>query len=247
MGVRRSVVLKWLLFFKHYNHLYANVELDIEALKSLPEDAVPYELWDTAKLETAVKSVNADRSSYVGDDFDDKSREFDSELPHRHSTQAADEEYIPVSKSGMVDMGKAYDAQDVHNFAVRQAMSIGFLPHKEQSLSEFQEQYFLELCFPTLYPFGRGGHDMRLNISRKGRLDLAAYIKHCLNLWDPRFRLHYHWLFVLCDILQRHQVLIRSSVRATTKTFVHTAQEIAQLTGPAVSSQLALSVMVWSC
>jgi len=177
-----------------------------------------------------VASVNADRRTYVPDDHEEENK-FDPKLPHRHSSQLDDEEFIDVHKSGMIDVGKAYSAEDVHNYAIQQTMSIGFLPHKEQSISEFKEQYFLELAFPTLYPFGVGGHDMRLGVlgSRKGRLDLDSYIKHCLNLWDPRFRRHYSWLFVVCDILQRHQILIKSSVRARTKVFIQNAQAIANL------------------
>jgi len=233
-------VLKWLLFLKYYNHLYKDVQLDANKLKDLPTNAVPAELWDTAKLEKAVDSVNAESDGYVKHVEEKSANNFDANLPHRHSVHTEDDEYVPVSRSGLVDIGKAYSAQDVHDFAVQQTMSISFLPHKEQSLSEFKEQYFLELMFPTLFPYGRGGHDMRLNIPRKGRLDLAAYCKHCLNLWDPRFRLHPHFMFVVCDILQRHQVLIRSSVRARTKTFVQNAEQISKLTGTIVRHTFVL-------
>jgi hypothetical protein len=154
---------------------------------------------------------------------------------------------VPFTSSAFVNSN--VNAQDVHNAGVEKLLAAGAVPdqpnrmstlwwpHGPTPISEFDQEHFLELAYPTLYPRGRGGFDFRYNQDgERTKLSFAAYIKHCLKLADPRFRQHFSWMFVVYNLLQRHTVLRQASARAKTTSFIESADQISKLSSEMVSN-----------
>lgn len=72
-------------------------------------------------------------------------------------------------------------------------------------VNEFDNPFMLPMCFPTLFPYGIGGSD---DPDRPNPISLKCYTKHLFSCTDSCFQLHYSFLFIVFNILQRREMLL---------------------------------------
>ncbi|RHZ84007.1 hypothetical protein Glove_86g42 [Diversispora epigaea] len=77
------------------------------------------------------------------------------------------------------------------------------MPHSNIPKNEYTDPTLLPAAFPTLFPYGVGGHEDNF---RKQHIPLKQYVKHLLQLDDPKFRHHRSFIFATFDILRRREV-----------------------------------------
>ncbi|KAI0084697.1 hypothetical protein BDY19DRAFT_898077, partial [Irpex rosettiformis] len=97
------------------------------------------------------------------------------------------------------------------------------LPYKTPANEFFSPDLFPK-TFPTLFPYGVGGLEDK---SRKSSLGLRVHVRHLLRLADRRFQTHKSFLFVAFNMLQRREVLWRSSMKVRSSAFHSVAEQFA--------------------
>jgi len=100
----------------------------------------------------------------------------------------------------------------------------GFLqiPHSDRPANEFYNPDLLPLTYPSLFPYGSGGFE---NLQRCTPLSFKRQVKHFFSLADPRFQEHYSFLFTVFNILQRHAILLQTSLKVKCSSFDSFAHE----------------------
>ncbi|CAG8698217.1 7398_t:CDS:2, partial [Cetraspora pellucida] len=73
--------------------------------------------------------------------------------------------------------------------------------HENTPINKYEDPKLLPAAFPTLYPFGVGGH-----IGHSQYIFFKEYINHLMCYHDPKFRQHRSFSFVTFNILQRREV-----------------------------------------
>ena len=84
------------------------------------------------------------------------------------------------------------------------------VPHGPLPVNEFCEPTLFPSLYPTLYPYGIGGFEDK---TRQHVVSLKRHASHLLRLGNMRFQRHRSFLFVVFNILQRREVLLRSSLK----------------------------------
>ncbi|KAJ3559445.1 hypothetical protein NM688_g341 [Phlebia brevispora] len=210
LAVRKDHVRRALLWLKRYNPLYRDIEIDHAVIDSLPDDGMlPYH------VETVSSSEEADMlvSRY------DSREEGCSEV----SSKPCDTVFQSVVISD-VD-GHAPESQ-LRAAAIRHfRKDLGYLeiPHESMPANEFFDPSLFPRMYPTLYLYGIGGFEDSL---RACSVSFKRHAKHLFNLADRRFQEHTSFLFVVFNILQRREILLRSSLKVRRESFSFVASEL---------------------
>ena len=81
-------------------------------------------------------------------------------------------------------------------------------------------------CFPTLFPYGRGGpYD-----SRKDPIAMRVYLMHLMRLADVRFRTHAPFVFAMFSLMQRQRASASASQSLRMKFFVDFERDLKHIT-----------------
>jgi len=190
-------------------------------------------------------SVSGERKSETKSDH--------AQAPRQQSAGDMDEsdDTVQMSTSGLIDVNaSSVSAQAVHSAGIKNSFpssaiaknqTLFYVHMSETPASELRNPRYLELAFPTLYPWGRGGFDftiLKTGPKRRSALSVENYARHCLTLGDPRFRLHHTWMFIISNLMNRRTVARRASAHAQTKHFVDDIAKINELRSEYVSIQL---------
>jgi len=168
---------------------------------------------------------------------------------HSHSSSSSSSSSASAASSGSAANAETDRKENIYNMddskfpksASKRDHSLEQFHLPAQPVSERTERYFLELAYPALYPFGVGGYDFTRNgPKRRSALSVENYVKHCLEIRDPRFRHHLSWIYILANLIQRRTVAIRAGVHATTQGFINDADKINVLQSEYVSSKSIL-------
>ena len=151
---------------------------------------------------------------------------------------------VPIRTSGWLDeRGSTVSAQSVHSYAIQNALprssdpgeqSLYYLQHADAPVSELTEPRYLELAYPALFPFGRGGFDFTGRSKRPTRLSPQNYARRLMMLCDPRFRLHFSFKYILANVMMRRDVMRRASAKSKAIGFIEDSRDIAALQGKEV-------------
>jgi len=169
--------------------LYTN-ELDAHATKQAKSDSAGYVLPDQLQEELDYGPMTEPIWKYTG---------------------LADVNAFGVSPQLLQDIVK-HRAKFQSNCSVKPTL---ILPSASASLFDKQPGIILG-CFPTLFPYGRGGpYDIR-----KSTIAMHIYLMHLMRLADFRFRKHAPFVFALFSLVQRQRVSSSASQSLRMRYFI---------------------------
>ncbi|KAH9853905.1 hypothetical protein C2E23DRAFT_867869 [Lenzites betulinus] len=169
--VRRERVLNALQWLKVNNPLYADVEINMECIRILPENGI---------LPHKIQHIpSADSASSVTDAYDQPLREAD-DVP---STRDINRESVAFSKVVITDVDGRAPASELRAAAIRHIKQKGGgyveVPHLPKPVNEFCNPTLFPMIYPSLYPYGIGGFE---DSNRKRALSLKRHVKHAAEL-----------------------------------------------------------------
>ncbi|KAF7314095.1 ATP-dependent DNA helicase [Mycena chlorophos] len=214
--VRRA--LDWL---KAHNPLYRRVQINEERLRYLEENPVlPFNI-EHIQPNTANEATTSRYDSM--DSFD----------PGTNTTGE-----IPFENIVIADVECHASANELRAAALRHVKKNGGgylqLPHDRDAENDFRSDGLLfPLIYPTLFPYGIGGPN---DSKRPIRLSLKRHIKHLLSLNDRRFQEHPSFAFTAFNILQRHDLLLHTSLKVKRSNFDAVASQFATVSPQVVKT-----------
>ena len=199
--VRRQKGLNALLWLIQNNPQYADVEINCEAIDTLPENGIPFGLL-TVDCENDIISDES-YEPHLGPPSDHQNDDF----IYNASTEMSS--FLPVGKQ---------QQQEIE--AVRNQLSgnqpINWPPAGDEPLNEYDTPYLATMAFPTLFPDGKG--DLT-NPSLMRYLSLQEKIQHLLKFaekkegkWIYRFASHSRFPYWAFDMILRKRTLQQTGI-----------------------------------
>jgi hypothetical protein len=202
--VRKMKVLNALVWKKHNDPFYRDIEIDYEALNSLQENSV--------LLENIVENV----------EIKERYRQrlgMDELRNHEYEEDEGDNlEGDSMERVGFVDSsGDGVKFSDLWNAAWNKTFMK--VPRSSLPVKEFESDY-LYGCFPCLFPLGTGIPE---NVYSDHFKDFLTFLLH---LHDPRFRIHNSFLFVAYNIDRRRRICRSAKFLVNSKNYGSVVQSI---------------------
>ena len=132
------------------------------------------------------KSVEEATASYVPEDGEDL---------------ASSQESVILGKTGLINANGIGEKKGSHTGACEKDPLL--IPHDAEATSRYYNSKYWVNSFPWLFPFGSGGAEIN---DRPEELTLKEWVRHLLNLEDPRFRQDPAFMFIVFDVLQRREI-----------------------------------------
>ncbi|CAB3979506.1 ATP-dependent DNA helicase PIF1 [Paramuricea clavata] len=201
VAVRREKVHNALLWLVQNNPHYDELEINEDALNSLPENGIPADLM-TVETENEIIS-NDDAMSDLGPPTDNPSED----IVYNNSTDM--NSFLPVGEQ-----------QEQEIEAVRNQLSANEpIPWPDiecEPLNEYQISHLATMAFPTLFPDGKGDPT---NQSILRNVPLQERIKHLLKFsefidgkWVYRFANHPRFSYWAFNMIHRKRILQQSGI-----------------------------------
>ena len=162
--VRKSVVLGALLWLKHHNKYYRNVNIDYDSLNELPEDGNLIGL-------TGIKT----------------SRNVEEDIPLLENDENSHdvESFVPIAAQKLTELEavkkSVADGQKSSPWNI-----VPWPPRAEAPINEFVTEGYISCAFPTLFPTGAGD----FLAPRERVVTVGNYFKHLMRYDDGRFARH---------------------------------------------------------
>ena len=175
LQVRRKCIHQWLVFLKYNNKFMAHIDINEDALASIPLDG---QASGFATIEDeAMESSDPD----VGPPTSDNAT------------------VLPTFFSGVLDQQpQQSEKQHVDNFLDGQHPSNMSWPTRQDVVNELSPGY-LTLSFPYLFPTGRGD----FTDVRDTKVNLHAYTQHLLKMEGGRFLNQPQFAYLMFNIIKR--------------------------------------------
>ncbi|KAJ3558871.1 hypothetical protein NM688_g667 [Phlebia brevispora] len=221
LAVRRDHVRRALLWLKAHNPLYRDIEVNHAELGRIPANGIlPY------NVETVGSSEEAEMLVSRYDAYPELEKEVDSSHEERETVFQS---VVISDVDGHTPAGRLKAAALCH----LKDKDGGYLEilHDSTPANEFHDPSLFPRMYPTLYPYGIGGFEDRL---RGTRLSFKRHAKHLFSLADKRFQKHTSFLFVVFNILQQREILLRSCLKVRRESFCHVAAELESISRDAV-------------
>ncbi|KAJ3539217.1 hypothetical protein NM688_g6398 [Phlebia brevispora] len=106
------------------------------------------------------------------------------------------------------------------------------IPHDSEPVNEFCDPSLLPKIYPTLFPYGIGGPE---NPLRERPVSLKRHVRQLLTSRCRRFQTHRSFMFIVFNILQRREVLLRSKLKVGKRSFHRFAADVASVSPAAIS------------
>jgi hypothetical protein len=201
VAVRREKVHNALLWLVQNNPHYAELEINEDALNSLPENGIPADLM-TVETENEIIS-NDDVMSDLGPPTENPSED----IVYDNSTDM--NSFLPVGEQ-----------QEQEIEAVRNQLSANepmpWPTIESEPPNEYQMSYLATMAFPTLFPDGKGDPT---NQSILRNVPLQERIKHLLKFsefidgkWVYRFANHPRFSYWAFNMIHRKRILQQSGI-----------------------------------
>ncbi|KAJ3537287.1 hypothetical protein NM688_g6714 [Phlebia brevispora] len=206
LAARPERLRRALYWLKANNPEYRDVEIDEHILNELPQDGMlPF------SIETVSRTSAQDSAVSRYDATDQISSA--AEAPRQEIPSA-----VTFQSVVLTDVNGTAPANELRAAAVRHVKEKGgaFLqyPHDPCPVNEFCDPSLLPKIFPTLFPYGVGGAEHPL---RKRAVSFKRHIRHLMALADDRFQVHRSFLFIVFNILQRREILLKSKLKVKKK------------------------------
>ncbi|KAJ3559970.1 hypothetical protein NM688_g18 [Phlebia brevispora] len=221
LAVRKEHVRRALLWLKTHNPLYHEIKIDHGIIDSIPADGLlPYH------VESVSNSVEAETlvSRY------DSCSEIDPAIEDGSSGRDVIFQSVVISDTdGHVPQHKLRAAA-IRHFHEKDGGYIQ-ISHGSDPVNEFNNPTLFPRMYPTLFPYGIGGFEDKL---RSRPVSFRRHARHLFQLADRRFQEHRSFLFVVFNILQRREVLLRSSLKVRKESFSQVAADLQNITPDAM-------------
>lgn len=239
--VRKKKIWEFLLWLVNNNVLYADINLDSDILALYPEDG---------SLPGVVEGIIHDHASNVSNVFREETAGFDLHPASLllESTTSSDpnsrSDVIMIEKMGVSDpecdkfSGRSFTAsalKNLHKTPGSQKKPDLIVYRGSLPISEYNNPDLIPGCFPTLFPLGIGGLEIKNQPVPLSFQQQAAYY---LNIRDRSFRYHNSFVFVCLNILQRRQAHLHTHFTVRKSHFSKVAQSLASV-DPTVLHSLA--------
>ena len=162
--VRKSVVLGALLWLKHHNKYYRNVNIDYDSLNELPEDG------NLSGL-TGIKT----------------SRNVEEDIPLLENDENSHdaESFVPIAAQKLTELEAVKKSvADGQKSSPRNI--VPWPPRADAPINEFVTEGYISCAFPTLFPTGAGD----FLAPRERVVTVGNYFKHLMRYDDGRFARH---------------------------------------------------------
>ncbi|KAF6746382.1 hypothetical protein DFP72DRAFT_823179, partial [Ephemerocybe angulata] len=106
------------------------------------------------------------------------------------------------------------------------------LHHGKDPISEYNNPDLIPGMYPTLFPFGIGGFEIK---SRATAVGFEKQANYYLNLADKSFRYHYFFMFVILNMIQRRRAHLHTSFTVNSARFQSVAPALTSLTPETLS------------
>ena len=200
VSVRREKVHNALLWLVQNNPHYAELEINEDALNSLPENGIPADLMT---VETENEIISNDVMSELGPPTENPSED----IVYNNSTDM--NSFLPVGEQ-----------QEQEIEAVRNQLSANepmpWPAIESEPLNEYQISHLATMAFPTLFPDGKGDPT---NQSILRNVPLQERIKHLLKFaefidsnWVYRFANHPRFSYWAFNMIHRKRILQQSGI-----------------------------------
>jgi len=220
LSVRREKVRAALIWLKEHNRLYKDIIINHGMLNQLDDRHIlPFHIEHV--LPSAASDVLTSRYDASG------SIESQVEFPENADTL--------FQNVVITDVDAHAPSNELRAAAIRHVKKKGGgyleIPHDPVPVNEFCNPHLFPMIYPTLFPYGLGGFEDR---KRQSKLSMKRQVKHFFSLADNRFQEHYSFLFTAFNILQRREVLLRSSLKVSKSNFDKVAGDFASVSLNAV-------------
>ena len=200
VAVRREKVHNALLWLLQNNPHYAELEINEDALNSLPENGIPADLMT---VETENEIISSDVMSDLGPPTENPSED----IVYNNSTDM--NSFLPVGEQ-----------QEQEIEAVRNQLSANepmpWPAIESEPLNEYQISHLATMAFPTLFSDGKGDPT---NQSILRNVPLQERIKHLLKFaefvdgkWVYRFANHPRFSYWAFNMIHRKRILQQSGI-----------------------------------
>ena len=162
--VRKSVVLGALLWLKHHNKYYRNVNIDYDSLNELPEDG------NLSGL-TGIKT----------------SRNVEEDIPLLENDENSHdaESFVPIAAQKLTELEAVKKSvADGQKSSPRNI--VPWPPRADVPINEFVTEGYISCAFPTLFPTGAGD----FLAPRERVVTVGNYFKYLMRYDDGRFARH---------------------------------------------------------
>lgn len=219
--IRRRKCWDALVWLQKHNPWYADVQLDEVSMQQYPEDGVPDCLL----------------TDLILNDFDNADAVWNQQHAGfaEHPTDYATEDIPVIESLGLIDAEQAeVSARQKQTSALRQLLLSNQLASSTNltddaapsatsidvgagaALSEYSNPTLFCQMFPTLYPYGLGGFELK---TRSSAISFQAQAKWSLRQACPSFRKHKSFVFICLNIIQRRLCHISTSYRTKSADF----------------------------
>ena len=239
--VWKEKIWSFLLWLTDNNHLYAGINLDRDIVALYPDDG---------PLPGVVESVIHDHTSIASDVFHEETAGFDLHPASLLSESAmssdlnSKSDVIMIEKMGVSDpecdkfSGRSFTASALKNLYKSpgsQKKPDLIIYHGSQPITEYNNSDLIPGCFPTLFPLGIGGFELK---DRPVSLSFQQQAAYYLNIHNRSFQYHNSFLFVCLNILQRRHAHLHTHFTVRKLHFTKVAQSLASV-DPTVLHSLA--------
>ena len=192
--VRRGKVHAVLLWLINKNPHYSNLQINLEALNSLPENGVPSDLL----------TVSTDHEIISEHDISESAED----VVYNQTTEKSS--FLPVGEE------KEQQLQSIRKHILTQENFIDWPTISDQALNEYQTSHLASMAFPTLFPDGKGDPT---DLSLMREVSFQDKIKHLIQFaennngeWVYRFASHPRFAYWALNMIQRRRVLQQSGI-----------------------------------
>ena len=180
--VRRSVVLRALLWLKQHNKFYHNIEVDHAAVRQLPTDG------DLTGLCTVEQTIF--------DDQQDLEQPVNDENPNDIGT------FVPIAAR------KITEQESIKNSILERLSStckktVPWPSRGASSVNEFTTEGYISCAFPTLLPTGAGD----FVAPRQRAVTIGNYFKHLMMYGEGQFAKHPRFRYFALNTEMRWRAL----------------------------------------
>ena len=215
--VRRNAILQWLYFLKAKNHLYRDLNIDLDAAQNLPVDgdiSSQLNVLEEEEISTKNSPVVEVEEEVEDEDFCQEAGPEQGGATGLHP----EDENFNVDRGylcGPVLQKEQLDDEIISQFLQDQyGTSNDPIPWHEanQILSDYNHPYLQALAFPTLFPFGHGdvtNKDRIIDVSiteSNSHLLKYSYFSSVKNEWIYPFVRHQRWVHWSQNTAERHRV-----------------------------------------
>lgn len=245
--VRKSKVLAFLQWLKHYNQLYTHIPIDLNIVHLYPEDGVIPGLHDRiihdADLDpdAVFSDETAGFASHPAGVFITSNENMNTDCSDNCSTAIAMVERMGVTDPETVKLpGRTFTASALKNLisdsTPNKLNNVDLIIRRSNNaVPEYNNPSLLPGMFPTLFPFGIGGFEDK---ERLTPLSLQQQAQYYFNIGDRSFRFHFSYMFVILNIIQRRFAHIHTHFTCRRSNFDSIARKLVEVS-PAILKQLA--------